>query len=350
MKKTLLMLVLAAFTANAALAVSEPSASTPVKKSVVKKKASKKRHHKRVRHAQEYRAPTPLRTLSVNTESAWDQSTLELKSAAAIVVNQETGEALYAKNIEVPTAIASITKLMTAMVTLDAELPMDEVITISEEDIDRLKGTHSKLTLGARVTRDELLHLALIASDNRAAAALSRAYPGGRGAFVMAMNAKASELGMEHTHFVDGTGLYSSNRSTAVDLVKMVDAASQYPLLHQITSSGSYDIDLPSKRIVRIREHGHLKRVARESTHRVTVNNTNALTRSDEWEIGLSKTGYINEAGRCLVMQAKIAQRKVIIVLLDSWGKWTRLGDANRIKKWLEHNDRFAKRASREAA
>ena len=348
MKKTLLLLLLAAFTATPVWADTEASTSAPAKKSTVKKKPAKKRHHKHAR--EDYRAKTPLRTLAVNTESAWDQSSLALKSAAAIVVNQETGEALYAKNVEVPTAIASITKLMTAMVTLDANLPLDEVITIGNEDIDRLKGTHSKLNLGARVTRDELLHLALIASDNRAAAALSRAYPGGREAFVTAMNAKAAELGMDHTRFVDGTGLYSSNRSTAIDLVKMVDAASQYPLIHQITSTGSYDIDLPSKRIVRVRDHGHVKRVARETTRRVTVNNTNALTRSNDWEIGLSKTGYINEAGRCLVMQAKISQQKVIIVLLDSWGKWTRLGDANRIKKWLEQNDRIARRNSREAA
>ena len=246
---------------------------------------------------------------------------LNLRSASVMVVNQGTGEPLYAKNPQMEAPIASITKLMTAMVSLDAGLPLQEEITITTEDVDRLKGTGSRLSLGVTLTREELLHLALIASENRAAAALSRVYPGGREAFVEAMNRKAAQLGMHHTRFVDGTGLSSDNRSTAADLVKLVDAAYRYPLIRKISTTGSYDLILPVSKRVR-----HL-----------AFNNTNLLTRKDDWEIGVSKTGYISEAGHCLVMQAQIAEQKVIIVLLDSWGKLSRIGDANRIRQWLEH-------------
>lgn len=246
---------------------------------------------------------------------------LNLRSASVMVVNQGTGEPLYAKNPQMEAPIASITKLMTAMVSLDAGLPLQEEITITTADVDRLKGTGSRLSLGATLTREELLHLALIASENRAAAALSRAYPGGREAFIEAMNRKAAQLGMHHTRFVDGTGLSSENRSTAADLVKLVDAAYRYPLIRRISTTGSYDLTLPASKHVR-----HL-----------AFNNTNLLTRKEDWEIGVSKTGYISEAGHCLVMQAQIAEQKVIIVLLDSWGKLSRIGDANRIRQWLEH-------------
>ncbi len=264
-------------------------------------------------------AARPL-TLEDLTGEPYDGGELTLRSASVLVVDQATGEALYAKNPDRPAPIASITKLMTAMVTLDAGLPLDEEITIGPEDVDRLKGTRSRLALGTTLTREALLHLALIASENRAAAALSRAYPGGRPAFVEAMNRKARQLGMTHTHFVDGTGLSSENQSTAADLVKLVDAAYRYPLIRRISTTGSYDLLVPTRKQVR-----HL-----------AFNNTNLLTRRDDWEIGVSKTGYINEAGHCLVMQAKIAEQKVIIVLLDSWGKLSRIGDANRIRKWLE--------------
>ena len=251
----------------------------------------------------------------------YDGGELTLRSASVLVVDQATGEALYAKNADRPAPIASITKLMTAMVTLDAGLPLDEEITIGPEDVDRLKGTRSRLALGTTLTREALLHLALIASENRAAAALSRAYPGGRPAFIEAMNRKARQLGMTHTRFVDGTGLSSENQSTAQDLVKLVDAAYHYPLIRRISTTGRYDLLVSTPNEVR-----HL-----------VFNNTNQLTRRDDWEIGVSKTGYINEAGHCLVMQAKIAEQKVIIVLLDSWGKLSRIGDANRIRKWLEY-------------
>ena len=293
---------------------------------------------------------TPLRTLKVSYDNSWQDNDLDLKSAAALVVDQKSGEALYAKNVEVATPIASITKLMTAMVALDARLPLDEEIVISADDMDRLKGTGSRLALGTRLTREELLHLAHSASENRAAAALSRAYPGGRDAFIAAMNRKAREIGMKQAHFVDGTGLNSDNRATASDLVRMVDAAYQYPLIRQISSAGSYDVSVPGRKVVRVKEKGKVRRVARSVTRQVAFHNTNSLTRSQDWDIGVSKTGYINEAGRCLVMQASIAERKVIIVLLDSWGKWSRIGDAQRIKKWLEKDNQVASRSHRNSA
>ena len=265
-----------------------------------------------------------------------ESSDLDLRSAAVLVVDQKTGEALYAKNPDVATPIASITKLMTAMVVLDAGLAMSEDITIGMEDVDRLKYTSSRLALGTRLSREELLHLALIASENRAAAALSRAYPGGRDAFVRAMNRKAQALGMQNTWFVDGTGLDSSNRSTAADLAKLVNAAYAYPAIRRISSTGQYGISVPGRQVVKVRDHGKVRRVSREVMRHVAFTNTNALTRNPSWDIGLSKTGYINEAGHCLVMQANIADRPVIMVLLDSWGKLSRIGDAARVRKWLE--------------
>ena len=245
---------------------------------------------------------------------------LNLKSASVLVVSQDNGRALYAKNTQAVVPIASITKLMTAMVTLDARLALDERVTISEADVDDLKGTRSRLKVGAALTRSDLLHLALMSSENRAAAALSRAYPGGTAAFVAAMNQKAIELGMWRTRFVDGTGLSSDNVSTAQDLAKMVNAAYRYPLVREYTTDTDHAVRFANCRVLRYR-------------------NSNGLVKNPNWHIGLSKTGYISEAGRCLVMQAEIASTPVVIVLLDSWGKSTRIGDANRIKKWIESNN-----------
>jgi D-alanyl-D-alanine endopeptidase (penicillin-binding protein 7) len=261
---------------------------------------------------------------------------LALRSAVVLVVDQNTGQALYAKNPDMQTPIASITKLMTAVVVLDAGLSMSEPITITEADVDRLKHSSSRLPVGATLTRGEMLHLALIASENRAAAALARTYPGGRDACIRAMNRKAAELGMTSTHYVEATGLNSGNQSTAVDLAKLVNVASRYPLIHQITTTGEYGIELPGYRVVKVRQHGKLRRVSREVERHVAFHNTNVLTRNPDWEIGLSKTGFINEAGHCLVMQTKIADRKVIMVLLDSEGKMSRIGDAARVRRWLE--------------
>jgi D-alanyl-D-alanine endopeptidase (penicillin-binding protein 7) len=242
---------------------------------------------------------------------------LSLKSAAALVVDQNDQRVLYAKNVETVVPIASITKLMTALVVLEAGLPLEERIAISEADLDDIKRTRSRLKIGTVLTRGDLLRLALMASENRAAAALSRAYPGGTRTFVAAMNHKAVELGMWRTRFVDGTGLSSENVSTAQDLARLVGAAYRAPLIRQYTTDTTHAVELANGR-------------------RLSYTNSNRLVRNSGWQIGLSKTGYISEAGRCLVLQARIAATPVIIVLLDSWGKLTRLGDANRIKRWME--------------
>ena len=239
-----------------------------------------------------------------------------LKSQAALVIDQQSGEILLGKNMESTLPIASLTKLMTAIVTLDAELDPDEPVTITKADVDRLRGSHSRLQVGTILTRDELLHLALMASENRAASALASSYPGGKDSCVLAMNLKAQLLGMTGTRFEDGTGLSGRNVSTAQDLAKLVQAAHAYPKIRDYTTSTSHQVKV-GRRVMRF-------------------GNTNNLTRSSRWEIGVSKTGYIAEAGRCLVMQVTLAGRSVIIVLLDSWGKYTRVGDATRIRQWLE--------------
>ena len=245
---------------------------------------------------------------------------LSLRSAAAIVQDAETGEILYDKNASTVTPIASITKLMTAMVVLDAGLDLNEDLTISSEDMDYLRGTHSRLKFGARLSRDELLRLALMASENRAAAALGRSYPGGFETFKRAMNHKARMLGMNDTHFDDATGLSSANVASAEDLVKMVRAAHRYELIRKYTTATAHEVQVAGRQLA--------------------YRNTNRLVSNDSWNIGLSKTGFTNDAGRCLVLQAELAGRQVIIVLLDSWGKLTRIGDANRIRAWLEANTR----------
>lgn len=247
---------------------------------------------------------------------------LSIASTKALVMHQNTHEIIYSKNLETPTPIASVTKLMTAMVVLDAHLNLQDEVEISPLDVDYLKGTSSRLAVGTAMTREDLLNLALIASENRAASALATTYPGGKTRFIQDMNAKAASLGMVNTHFEDSTGLNSNNVSTALDLAKMVHAAYQYPLIRQITTSAEYQLHPLNKR------------------QPIQFHNTNALVRNTDqgqWDIGLSKTGYISEAGRCLVMQATIAGEPLIMVLLDSVGKLTRIGDAKRIKKWVEH-------------
>ena len=243
-----------------------------------------------------------------------------VQSNIALIVDEQTQQVIYNKHADLVAPIASITKLMTAMVILDAGLPMDEVVSVATGDLDMLKRTHSRLRIGMTFTRSEMLQMALMASENRAASALARSYPGGMVAAVAAMNAKAAQLGMSNTKFFDPTGLNSDNVSTAQDLVKMVAAARAYPLIHQYTTTASASMDGWGGRELRF-------------------HNTNPLVKNASWNIGVSKTGFINEAGRCLVMQATINQRPVIIVLLDSWGKRTRIGDANRIKKWMESSN-----------
>ena len=255
---------------------------------------------------------------------------LSLRSAAAIVQDAETGEILYGKNAGTVTPIASITKLMTAMVVLDAGLDLNQAITISGEDMDALRGTRSRLKPGASLSRDELLRIALMASENRAAAALGRSYPGGIEAFTRAMNHKAQMLGMNDSHFGDATGLSSANVSSAEDLVKLVRAAHQYDLIRSYTTMTGHEVHVAGRPLA--------------------YRNTNRLVASGRWNIGLSKTGFTNDAGRCLVLQAKLAERQVIIVLLDSWGKLSRIGDANRIRSWLEASTRPQSGGSHKAA
>lgn len=247
-----------------------------------------------------------------------------LSSNVVLVVDQSTGETVLAKNIDEPHPIASITKLMTAQVLLDAQLPMEERIQITEDDKDTERNSRSRLRVGAELDRRDLLQLALMASENRAAHALARTYPGGMSAFVAAMNQKARALGMASSRFVESTGLSSNNISTAQDLVKLVRSGEHYALIRQFTTTSSYDVEVL----------GRMVRFA----------NTNRLVGSDKWDISLSKTGFINEAGRCLVMQATIEGRPLTIVLLDSWGRLTRIGDANRIRKWLTSAVNGAKR------
>ena len=239
-----------------------------------------------------------------------------LRSAVALVQDARSGEILIAKNQGAVLPIASITKLMTAMVILDSGVNLEQRVAISDEDYDNLKGTRSRLRPGSVLTRDELLLLALMSSENRAAFSLARTYPGGITAFVAAMNDKARALGMADTKFIDPTGLSSGNVSTAQDLARMVRAAHEYPLIRQYST----------------RDGATVQALGRSIGYR----NTNGLVRSAHWDIGLSKTGYISEAGRCLVMRVRMQSRDVVVVLLDSWGKLSRVGDANRIKKWLE--------------
>ena len=241
---------------------------------------------------------------------------LNLKSSVALVVDQDTNEVLLRKNDQAVLPIASITKLMTGYLVVEGHLPMNEVIEITQEDVDTEKGSSSRLRVGTRLTRGELLHLALMSSENRAAHALGRTYPGGKGNFVNLMNAKAAMLGMKDTHYVEPTGLSSSNQSSAHDLATLVAAAYNEPKLRELSTSPGHEVEVGSRTL--------------------KFNNTNRLVKDPDWDIGLQKTGYISEAGQCLVMQAKVAGRKLIMVFLDSAGKLSRIADAERVRHWLE--------------
>ncbi|HEY4541157.1 MAG TPA: D-alanyl-D-alanine endopeptidase [Noviherbaspirillum sp.] len=241
---------------------------------------------------------------------------LSLKSSVAFVLDQKTHEVLFEKNAQVALPIASLTKLMTALIVVEAGQDLDEVLEVSADDIDRLKNSSSRLRVGTQMTRNEMLHLALMSSENRAASALGRHYPGGLRAFVAAMNARAKALGMRDTRFVDSTGLSSQNVASAQDLAKLALAAYRYPLIREYSTHESHAVDAGG--------------------YQLQYMNSNRLVRSPDWEIGLQKTGYISEAGRCLVMQARVDGRPVVMVFLDSRGKESRLGDAARVRKWLE--------------
>ncbi|MFM9901755.1 MAG: D-alanyl-D-alanine endopeptidase [Polaromonas sp.] len=243
---------------------------------------------------------------------------LDLKSSVALVIDQDTREVLFSKNDHAVLPIASLTKLMTGVIISGAQLPLDELITVTDDDIDTEKGSRSRLKVGTTLSRGEMLHLALMSSENRAAHALGRTYPGGLRVFVSLMNAKAKMLGMNDTKYVEPTGLSSLNQSSAQDLATLVNAAHGDPMLRELSTSTGYQIAVGSRTL--------------------QYNNTNRLVKNPEWEIGLQKTGYISEAGQCLVMQTKIAGRKLIMVFLDSAGKLSRLGDAERVRRWVQSN------------
>lgn len=241
---------------------------------------------------------------------------LDLKSSVALVLDQSNSEVLFEKNSDIALPIASITKLMTGLVVVESRQNMDEILEITTDDIDREKNSGSRLAIGTQLSRASLLHLALMSSENRAASALGRNYPGGLSAFVKAMNVKAKTLGMKDTHYVDASGLSSRNIASARDLAKLVIAAQQHPLLGYYSTAPQSIVETNGRAL--------------------QYRNTNHLVYNPAWEISLQKTGYISEAGRCLVMQTMIEGRSIVMVFLDSKGKQSRLADAGRIRKWLE--------------
>ena len=240
----------------------------------------------------------------------------DIRSNAALVMDETSATVLLARQAQIAAPIASITKLMTALVLIDGRQPMDEMLEIGPEDCERGRGAFSRLRVGTKLSRGEMLHLALMSSENRAAHSLARNYPGGVGPFVAAMNARAKALGMDNAHFVDPTGLSSDNVASPADLSKLVIAASHQPLIQNYST-----------------DEAHTVRVGR---HLLEFHNTDLLVRSSAWNIVVQKTGYITEAGRCLVIKALIRGRAIVIVLLDSFGRYTRVADAQRIRKWLE--------------
>jgi serine-type D-Ala-D-Ala endopeptidase (penicillin-binding protein 7) len=244
------------------------------------------------------------------------QDPLDLKSSVALVIDQDTSEVLLRKNDNAVLPIASLTKLMTGMLISEAKLPLDEMVTITQDDVDTEKGSRSRLTVGSSLTRGELLHLALMSSENRAAHALGRTFPGGLSTFVASMNARARLLGMKDTRYVEPTGLSSQNQSSANDLAILVAAAYQDPKLRELSTSPGHEVEVGKRTL--------------------QFNNTNRLVKNPHWDIGLQKTGYISEAGQCLVMQASVAGRKLIMVFLDSAGKFSRIADAERVRRWVE--------------
>lgn len=294
--------------------------AAPSKKAAAKpsarKRAAQPAARKSARPAVRTKAVAPAR-LSFGQLAGLDKTEdpLDLKSSVALVIDQDTEEVLLAKNAGAVLPIASITKLMTALIVAEARQPLDEVLTVTEADIDTEKGSTSRLRVGTQLTRGEMLHLALMSSENRAANALGRNYPGGLAGAVEAMNAKAKLLGMEATHYVEPTGLSSGNQSSASDLARLVKVAYSVPMLRDLSTSTD-----------------HRVRVGQRD---MEFRTTNGLVKSPTWDIGLQKTGYISEAGRCLVMQAQLAGRRLVMVFLDSAGRYSRLGDAERVRRWL---------------
>ena len=301
--------------ADAAVAAKKRHASRAVAKTVttpVRAKARPGKHAKAVARV----AARPSFGEIAGLRATEDR--LALKSNAALVLDQDSGEVLFSKNSEAVLPIASITKLMTALVGIEARQPLDEVLTITQDDVDTERHSGSRLRVGTQLSRGEMLHLALMSSENRAANALGRHYPGGLSAFVMSMNRKAQALGMWDTRYVEPTGLSSSNQSSARDLATLVNAAHQYELIRELSTSPEHQVAVGRRQL--------------------QFRNTNILVRNPTWDIGLQKTGYIAEAGRCLVMQTQLAGRKLIMVFLDSAGKYSRIGDAERVRRWISES------------
>ena len=303
------------------------SSSKHAVKASVSKKASSSKKAKR-RSSVKRRAAVPI---SMARKQGLNKTAdpLRLGSSVALVVDQNTHEVLFSKNEDAILPIASITKLMTGLIINDADLDLNEVIKITRADIDRVKRSSSRLRVGTKLTRGQALHLALMSSENRAAHALARTFPGGEKAFVRNMNAKATLLGMLDTSYVDPTGLSSKNQSSARDLAILVSVAHDRPLLRELSTSEKY--------------------LLKSGRKRLQYRNSNSLVRNDSWDIGLQKTGYIREEGRCLVMQVSIDQRDLIMVFLDSNGKYTRLADAKRVRTWLEKLEAENKHAASKA-
>jgi len=322
LRRTIFLLSLMTFALVASAAEGEPThgkrhhvkasrSSAGVKAKVVRKVSATK--HKQLIRAE----AVPLKPSFGQTAGLHGKhDALTLKSSVALVIDQDTSEVLFSKNDKAVLPIASLTKLMTGLVISEAQLPMNEVITISQADVDTEKGSSSRLRVGTVLSRGELLHLALMSSENRAAHALGRSYPGGLPVFVGLMNAKAQVIGMIDTHYEEPTGLSSKNQSSAQDLAKLVNFAYGDPTLRELSTSPGYQVAVGKRTL--------------------QYNNTNRLVKNPSWEIGLQKTGYISEAGQCLVMQAKVAGRKIIMVFLDSAGKLSRIGDAERVRRWVE--------------
>lgn len=247
-----------------------------------------------------------------------DPSQLHLASGSAMVIDLQTDKVIYSSNPDVIVPIASVTKLMTAMVVLDAKLPMDEIIPVDISKTAEMKGVFSRVKLGSELSRHDMLLIALMSSENRAAASLAHSYPGGYQAFILAMNAKAKALGMSHTVYVEPTGLSIYNVSTARDLTKLVLAARKYPLLSELSTTAEKTVTF------------------RKPTYSLGFSNTDHLIRKSNWDIKLTKTGFTNQAGHCLVLLTTMANRPVSVVILDAFGKYTHFADASRLRLWLE--------------
>ncbi|MDN5499813.1 MAG: D-alanyl-D-alanine endopeptidase [Shewanella sp.] len=269
-------------------------------------------------HSADSASVTTKSTVTKATSAKKAPAKQEVAANSALVVDLETNEILYSSNPDAVRPIASVTKLMTAMVTLDAKLPMDEKLTININDTKEMRGVYSRVRIGSEISRKEMLLLTLMSSENRAAASLAHHYPGGHKAFIKAMNAKAKALGMKNTRYVEPTGLSEKNVSSARDLVVLLKASEGYPMLGQLSSTEKKTVTFGKPK------------------YSLDFRNTNRLVYKDNWNIHLTKTGFTNEAGHCLVMRTEMAKRQVAFVVLDAYGKYTHMADANRLRTWLE--------------